>query len=124
MDFGEEISTAREGFQIKELVFFETMNGFDIALEGVGSGRDADMLAVAEGFGKVALEFTAVVGLPDQIAERDAVAIQVLLDVRSENGALAAALRFWAKDQNNRPLRTSRAVYWTMGKWRRWACSQ
>ena len=86
--FGEEIATAGERLQVKELVFFETMNGFDVALEGVRGGRDADMLTIAEGFGKVdRLEFTAVVGLPDQIAQADAVAIQVLLDARSENGA-------------------------------------
>jgi len=86
-DLGEEISTAGERFQVKELVFFQAVNGFDIALEGVRSGRDADMLTIAEGFGEIAFEFTTVVGLPDQIAQRDAVAIQVLLDARSENGA-------------------------------------
>ena len=63
------------------------MHGFDIALVGVRSGRDAHMLAVAEGFGEIAFEFAAVVGLPDQIAQRDAVAIQMLLDARSEDGA-------------------------------------
>jgi hypothetical protein len=31
--------------------------------------------------------FAAVIGLPDQIAERDAVAIQVLPDARGEHGA-------------------------------------
>jgi len=45
------------------------------------------MLAVAEGLGEVAFELTAVVGLPDQIAERDAVATQMLLDTRGEDGA-------------------------------------
>jgi hypothetical protein len=38
---GEEIAAAGEGFQIEELVFFEAMNGFDIALVGVSRGRDA-----------------------------------------------------------------------------------
>ena len=84
---GEEFTAAGERFQIEELVFFEAMHGFDIALVGVSSGRDADMLTIAEGFGKIAFEFAAVVGLPDQIAQRDAVAIQVLLDAGSENGA-------------------------------------
>ena len=41
----------------------------------------------ARGFGEIALELAAVVGLPNQIAERDAVAIQVLLDARGEDGA-------------------------------------
>src|SRR5208282_1685502 len=56
-------------------------------LKGVSSGRDTHMLTIPEGFGKIAFEFTAVVGLPDQIAQRDAIAIQVLLDAGSENGA-------------------------------------
>src|ERR1700690_3619497 len=87
MGLGEEISAAGERLQVKELVFFEAMNGFDIALEGMRSGRDADMLTIAEGFGEIAFEFPAVVGLPDQIAQRDAVAVQVLLDAGSEDGA-------------------------------------
>jgi hypothetical protein len=45
------------------------------------------MLAVAEGFGEVALELAAVVGLPDQIAQRDAATIQMLLDPCSKDGA-------------------------------------
>ena len=87
VDLGEEISTARERFQVEELVFFEAVDGFDVALVGVGGRRDADVLAVAESFGKVALELPAVVGLPDQIAEGDAAAIQMLLDAGSEDGA-------------------------------------
>jgi hypothetical protein len=38
------------------------------------------VLAVAEHFGKVAFELPALVNLPDQIAQRDAVAIQMLLN--------------------------------------------
>src|SRR6202166_2212320 len=87
MDLGEEISTAGERLQVKELVLFEAVHGFDIALEGVRGGRDTDMLTIAEGFWEIAFKFTAVVGLPDQIAQRDTVAIQVLLDAGSENGA-------------------------------------
>ena len=48
MHFGEEVAAAGELFQIKELVFFEAMDGFNIALVGVSGGRDAHMLAVAE----------------------------------------------------------------------------
>src|SRR5260370_40914574 len=62
------------------------MHGFHVALIGVGGGRDAHMLAVPEGFGKIPFELAAVVGLPDQIAQRDAVAIQMLLDAGGENG--------------------------------------
>src|ERR1700739_181422 len=63
------------------------MNGFHVALVGVRGGRDAHVLAVPESFGKVALELSTVVGLPDQIAERDTVAVQMLLNAGSENGA-------------------------------------
>jgi hypothetical protein len=33
--------------EIEELIFDEAVDGFDIALEGVSGGRDADVLAVA-----------------------------------------------------------------------------
>src|SRR5581483_11514048 len=92
--FGEEVAAAGEVFQIEELVFFEAMHGFHVALVGVGWGWDAHVLAATESFGEVALELAAVVGLPDQIAERDAVAIQVLLDARGEYGAGRSAASF------------------------------
>src|SRR5580698_10303995 len=63
------------------------MNGFDVALKSVGGGGNAHVLAVAESFGKVAFELAAVVGLPDEVAERDSVAIQMLLNTRSEDRA-------------------------------------
>jgi hypothetical protein len=44
---GEEITAAGERFQIEELIFDETVDGFHIALEGVRGGRNADVLAVA-----------------------------------------------------------------------------
>src|SRR6266849_82286 len=66
VDFGQEIAAASELFQIEELVFFEAVHGFDVALVGVRRGRDAHVLAVAEGFGEVAFELAAVVGLPDE----------------------------------------------------------
>ena len=62
---GEKVAAAGEVFQIEELVFFEAMHGFDIALVGVRGGRDAGMLAVAESLGEIPLELAAVVGLPD-----------------------------------------------------------
>ena len=58
------------------------MHGLDVALAGVSRGRDTQVLAVAESVGKLAFELAAVVGLPDQIAERDAAAVQMLLDAR------------------------------------------
>ncbi len=87
VDLGQEVAAAGEGFQIEELVFFDPVHGFDIALIGVCRRRDTHMLAVSESLGEVAFEFAAVVGLPDQIAQRDAVAIQMLLDARGEDGA-------------------------------------
>jgi hypothetical protein len=45
--FGEEVASAGEGFKVEELIFDEAVDGFDIALKGVGHRRDADVLAVA-----------------------------------------------------------------------------
>jgi len=39
-DFVEEVGAGAEGFPIEELVFTETMDGFDIAVVGVGGGGD------------------------------------------------------------------------------------
>jgi hypothetical protein len=50
------------------------------------------MLVVAARFGRLALELAAVVGLPDQIAERDNATIQMLLDAGNEDGAGRRAL--------------------------------
>jgi hypothetical protein len=82
--FGEEVAAAGKVFQVEKLVLFEAMYRFHVALIGVGGWWDAYMLAVAEGFGKIALELAAVVRLPDQVAERNAVAMQMLLDAGSE----------------------------------------
>ena len=72
------------------------MHRFDIALVGVRRGRDAEMLAVPQGGGEARAlasgivatdEFAAIVGLPGQMAQIDAAAIQVLLDARGEDRA-------------------------------------
>jgi hypothetical protein len=93
--FGEEVTATGERFQIEELIFDEAVDGFDIALEGVGGGRDADMLAVAESGGEAGGmaaaivstdELGAVVGLPDEIAEGDAATLEVLLNAGGEDG--------------------------------------
>jgi hypothetical protein len=44
---GEEVAAVGERFQIEELIFDEAVDGFDIALEGMSGGGNADMLAVA-----------------------------------------------------------------------------
>jgi len=106
----EEVAAAGEVFQIEELVFFEAMNGFDVALVGVRRRRDAHVLAVAESFGEIAFELAAIVGLPDQIAERDAVAIQVLLDARGEDGAGRGAASFGESPEEQAAADIARGV--------------
>ena len=79
------------------------MYGLHITLIGVCSGRNAYVLAAAQGRRKPSAlasgivttdEFHAVIGLPDQIAQRDATALQMRLDASGEDGTggCAAAL--------------------------------
>src|SRR5260370_10375388 len=70
------------------------MDGLDIALVGVRGGRDADVLGVAKSFGECTFELAAVVGLPDQIAERDAVAVQMLRGAPGRHGSGRGATTF------------------------------
>src|ERR1700735_3952734 len=89
--FGEKVSPARERFQIEELIFNQAVNGFHIALEGVSGGRDAKGGAGAESGGVTAAimaadELGTIVGLPDQVAQRDATTIEVLLDAGGKDG--------------------------------------
>ena len=58
--FGEELAATGEVFQIKELVFFEAMHGFHVALVGMGGGRDAHVLAVAESTREIPFKFATV----------------------------------------------------------------
>ena len=108
---GEKVGAAGEGFQIEELIFDEAMDGFDIALVGVSGGGNALVLGAEETdrsgeaiAGAVGLQrphkLAAVVGLPDQMRQIDATAIQVALALRREANA-----------RKSKPLRTSRAVY-------------
>ena len=69
--FGEEVAAAGEVFQIEEFVFFEAMDGFDIALIGVSGGRDTHVLAViawgSEGKDRQALDrFRRLLGRVDE----------------------------------------------------------
>jgi hypothetical protein len=43
VDLGQEVAAVLEGFQIEELVFFEAVDGFDVALEGVSGRRNTDI---------------------------------------------------------------------------------
>jgi len=104
-DLGHELGAAAESFQVEELVFDEAMDGLDLTLVGVGAGRNALMLGaeVSDGGGKVrtravglerADELAAVVGLPGDIAQVDAAALQVSLDALGEEFAgLSGAAR-------------------------------
>ena len=83
---GQELGARSKRFQVVELVFDEAVNGFDIALIGMGGGRNALMLAVAESgreararpvFLQLADELAAVIGLPGEVTEFDAAAGQV-----------------------------------------------
>ena len=52
VSFGEEVAAAGEVFQIEELIFFQAVDGFHIALIGVSGGRNTNVLAVTESGGK------------------------------------------------------------------------
>ena len=43
-DLGPKVQWTAEGFQIKELIFDEAVNGFDVTLPGVSIGRVVAML--------------------------------------------------------------------------------
>src|SRR5579863_2245222 len=76
--FGQEVAATGEIFEIKELIFFQAMHGFHVALIGVRRWGNARVLTRAERGGKTgwfstaimaADEFGTIVGLPDQIAQ-------------------------------------------------------
>jgi hypothetical protein len=52
------------------------------------------MLVVPQCGREIPFELTTVVGLPDQIAQRDALTIQMLLDARGEDSADRGATFF------------------------------
>lgn len=85
---GQKVAAAGEIFQVEELVFFQAVRGLDVILVGMRSGRNAYVLTAPQFRGKAgglsggivaANEFRAVIGMPDQIAQRDAPALQMLL---------------------------------------------
>ena len=83
-DLGPEVGRACEGFTVEELVFDETMDGFDVALPGIAFRRDVTVVGPqsAHGGGQTLFllvfeELRAVIGLPDQASQIDTVAGQV-----------------------------------------------
>ena len=81
------------------------MDGLDIALVGVSAGRDALVLGAEESDGageaiagaiglQLADELTAIIGLPSQVGEVDAAALEMSLDALGKEltGAFGAAL--------------------------------
>ncbi len=107
---GQELSPAGERFQIEELIFFEAVHGFHVALVGVRGRRDAHVLAVAEGFGEIAFELATIVGLSDQIAQRDATTVQKLLNARSEDCAGRGATFFGESPEQQPAANFARGV--------------
>jgi hypothetical protein len=93
MDFGEEFAAAGEVFVIRELVLFEAVNGFHIALIGAQRGVCARAGCRPEPW-EVPFELAAIDGLPDQIAQGNAATVQQLLDARSEDSAGLGAAFF------------------------------
>jgi len=113
---GEEVGTVGEGFDCQELVFGETVDGFDIALagvsgrallsQGVGGRGDALVLGAEEGdrpweaiAGAIGLqlanELATMVGLPGQVFQIDAAALEMGLHAPGKpfTVALGASLR-------------------------------
>lgn len=95
---GHEVGTIAKSFQVKEFIFDEAMNGFHVALIGVGTGRDALVLGaeVSDGGGEAgagpiflefADKFAAIVGLPGHVFQVDATTLQVDLDALSKQDA-------------------------------------
>ena len=95
---GHEFGAMAESFQIKEFIFDEAMDGFDIALISVSAGRDALVLGteVSDGGGeagartiflKLADKFPSVVSLPGEVSQVDAATLQVGLDALSKQDA-------------------------------------
>ena len=79
-DFGEEVRGAEELFAIEELVLDQAMNRFNVALPGVTLGRNEAVIRAqgADRRGQAALlfvflELAAIISLPDQTAEIDAI---------------------------------------------------
>ena len=102
---GEEVGAAGEGFDFEELVFDEAMDGLDVALVGVSARGDALVLRAEEGDGageaiagavrlQCANKLAAVIGLPSQVGEVDAAALEMGLDALSNQftGSFGAAL--------------------------------
>src|SRR3990172_1519093 len=94
----QELGAAGKGFQVVELVLDQAVDGFDVTLVGVSGGRDANVLGAEEGDGagkagtravflQLADELPAVVGLPSDVREVDAAALQVGLNTLREQGA-------------------------------------
>jgi hypothetical protein len=84
---------------------------FTSLLVGVGGRWYAHVLAVAEGLGKIGLELAAIVGLPDEVAQRAALAIQMPLDTDGKDRAgRSAALLGEGPEQQTAATSISAAI--------------
>ena len=103
---GEEVGAAGKRLDVEELIFDEAMDGLDIALIGMRGRRDALVLGAEESNGareaiagtvgpQRADELAAVVGMPGQVLQIDAAALEMGLNALGKQltGTLGAALR-------------------------------
>jgi len=97
-EFLPEVVFGAEGFPVKELVFHETMNGFDITLPGMGFDGDV-VVAGTEDFDEgrepavlfMLQELGTVVGLPFERLEVHPMPSQVGADPFGEQAAIGLA---------------------------------
>jgi hypothetical protein len=88
-----KVSATREVLEVEELLFFEAMHGFQVALVGVGGGRDAHMPTVTAGVGTSALN-SPPLSVCQTKSQRDAVGIEVPLGTEGKlplTGALPSS---------------------------------
>jgi hypothetical protein len=127
----QELGAAAEGFQVEELVLDEAVDGLHVALKGVGGGRDAVVLGAEVGDGRrevgaraMGLEFadelSAVVGLPSDVAQVDAAALQVRLDALREEFAGLGGTSGSVSEELQAAAHLASGVLNMAGRW--WAC--
>jgi hypothetical protein len=99
-DLSPEVRRAGEGLAVKELIFDQAVNGFDIALPGVAFGGYVAVIGAqgADGGGQALLvlvleELRTIVGLPDQGGEIQAVAGEVNGELFGQEGGVGLGVR-------------------------------
>jgi hypothetical protein len=87
LDLSHEVGATGEALAVEELCFLKAVDGFDIALPGIGFGWDVTMVAAQSPYGGgqasglfIFQELAAVVGLPDHATEVNAMIGQMGAD--------------------------------------------